>query len=512
MRATLILCTALALAAAAPVWADDALPQPVVDALRLAGVPAASLSAVALPLGHRSRAWRYQAERPMQPASTMKLVTSVVALDRLRATHRGYTEFRTAAPLLNGTLQGDLVLKGGADPDLSVPVFWDLLQELRLKGVQTIDGDLIVDRTRFRPSRIDQGLLPFDDAAEFPYNVIPDALLLGGGLLPMALQADASGAVRAATVPPLVGIAFDSRMSLSDKPCTDWNDDWLPATVLPATEVNGVTRIELHGSFPRNCTQRVALQLIDRQLLTAQLFRSLWQGMGGTWSGQIRAVADAPAATSPDALTSSLTAMRVLVRHDARPWGEVLRPMNKQSDNAITRLLFLELGAMSAKAGTALTAPTTLDVAKAEVLRWFAAHRIDTRGLVLDNGSGLSRSARITPLQMAQMLREAWSDPQAPDLLASLPVAGVDGTMRRRLKDSRATGVARLKSGTLRNVTAVAGVVADERGRPWAVAAMVNDDHAAKARPALDALIDGIARFGPQGRMPMRVGPQGNGP
>ncbi|MDQ2777943.1 MAG: D-alanyl-D-alanine carboxypeptidase, partial [Pseudomonadota bacterium] len=482
-----------------------------------AGIPASALAAVALPLGHRGRPWRVQPDRAMQPASTMKLVTSVVALDRLRATHRGYTEFRSAAPLQGGVLRGALVLKGGADPDLSVPVFWDLLQDLRLHGVQSIEGDLIVDRTRFHPSRIDQGLVPFDEAFEFPSNVIPDALLLAGDLLPMALHAGANGAVRGVTVPLLAGVAFDSRMGLSDKPCKDWDDDWLPATVTTTEDSKGsASRIELHGSFPRNCTQRVALQLIDRQVLTEQLFRSLWQGMGGSWNGRARERPDARtgAAADPSA-AAEIAAERVLARHDARPWGEVLRPMNKQSDNAIARLLFLELGAVADSAGTApasTSVTTTLEQARAETLRWFTAHHIDTRGLVLDNGSGLSRSARITPRQLAQLLRVAWSDPQAPDLLASLPVAGVDGTMRRRLKDSAATGVARLKSGTLRNVTAVAGIVADDKGRPWAVAALVNDDNAPRARAALDALIDGIARFGPHGRAPMRVGPQGNGP
>ncbi|MEO5733444.1 MAG: D-alanyl-D-alanine carboxypeptidase/D-alanyl-D-alanine-endopeptidase [Rubrivivax sp.] len=533
---TLAIPLSLWLAVALPARADDPLPPAVFTALQVAGVPPDALAGIVLPLGHRSRPWSVNANRAMQPASTMKLVTSIVALDRLRATHRGATEFRSSAPLVDGVLQGDLQLVGLADPDLSVPAFWDLLLSLRASGIHTIGGDLVVDRTRFRPARIDQNLPPFDEATEFPSNVIPDALLLAGNLLPMVLRSDANGALQAATVPPLEGVLFDSRMAANDKPCKDWNDDWLPAratATIPAEAADAmdgptpavsatarpVTRIELNGAYPRNCTQRVALQLIDRQELAERLFRSLWRAVGGRWDGRAREAAEP---LPPSAASALVAPSRLLARHEARPWGEVLRAMNKQSDNAIARLLLLELGAVAGApaerngsrtaVGAGGSSTTTLQAARAEVRRWLLAQRIDPTGMVVDNGSGLSRSERITPMQLASMLRVAWADPQAPDLLASLPVAGVDGTMRRRLKDSPAAGLARLKSGTLRNVTALAGIVVDNQGRPWAVALMVNHDNAARARPALDALIDGIARFGPHGRAPLPIGPKGNGP
>lgn len=488
------LCGLVVLCAAAPAVAQDALAPAVLQALRDADVPPEALAGVALPLGHHGRAWRRDATRPMQPGSSMKLLTSIVALERLGADHRGFTELRSAAPLdADGVLHGDLALVGGADPELSVPAFWALLLDLRQRGVRTIDGDLVLDRTRFVPARIDRGLPPFDEAPEFPYNVIPDALLLAGNLLPIELSAGTDG-VRAESVPALPGIRFDSRMALSDARCEDWDDGWRPATIDRAEPPITVT---LHGAFPRDCTQRVALQLVDRDVLAGQLFRSLWQGLGGQWRGAIREAAAAAGA-------------RVLARHDARPWGEVMRGMNKRSDNALTRLLFLELGAASPPPPGG--DDTSTRRAGAAVRGWLEAQRIDTAGLVLDNGSGLSRSARVTPLQLASALRVAAAGPRAPDLLATLPVAGVDGTMRRRLRDSPAAGVARLKTGTLRNVVALAGIVADAEGRTWAVALMVNHDNAGRARPALDALIDGIARSGPHGPPPLAVGPLGDGP
>ena len=176
---TALLALAPALAAAAPALRDDALPPTVAAALAQAGLPEDALAAIALPLGTRwARAWQYRATQAMQPASTMKIVTSVVALDRLGPNHRGRTELFAAGAIEGELLAGDLVLKGGADPDLDLPALWQMLFDLRQRGVREIAGDLLLDRSLFRPARIDIGLAPFDESPESPYNMIPDALML----------------------------------------------------------------------------------------------------------------------------------------------------------------------------------------------------------------------------------------------------------------------------------------------------------------------------------------------
>ena len=495
--------------------AQDALPSAVQDALRSAGLPADALAAVALPLHPWARAWRHQAQRPMQPGSAMKLVTSVVALDRLGPNHRGFTELRSAAPLQEGTLQGDLVLKGGGDVELGPPQFWALLVDLQQAGVRHIAGDLLLDRTRYSPARTDLGLPPFDEAPEFAYNVIPDALMVAGNLLPLTLHASETG-VLAATVPRIEGIEFDSRMLLVDARCQDWHEQWQAAGVVSShgssqgstygstyRSTTGSTRITLNGAFPRDCTVRAALQLIDRNELTERLFRSLWLGLGGTWSGRARE-AQAPLDT------------RLLARRSGRPWGELLRHLNKSSDNTWTRLLYLELGVPDAAALPVLMAQetpqvATQDRAERSVRRWFAEHAIDDTGLVMDNGSGLSRSERISPWQLARLLQESFKGRNAAELQMSLPTAGVDGTLRNRLKNSPASGWARLKTGTLKNVVALAGYVNDGNGKPWAVAIMINHDDASRGRPVLDAWVEHIARHGPHPAASM-VGPQGESP
>ncbi|MBL8303379.1 MAG: D-alanyl-D-alanine carboxypeptidase/D-alanyl-D-alanine-endopeptidase [Ideonella sp.] len=469
----------LAACASVPPRAPAGLPPAVAGALQCARLPDSALgvqvAALDTPAGGPVLA--HQAERSMQPGSTMKIVTSVVALDRLGPNHRGYTELLTAAPQQGEVLLGDLVLRGGADPELELPQLWQMLQELRWQGVRRIDGDIVLDRRLFRPERPDLGLPPFDDSPEFPYNVVPDALNLGGSLVGLELRADGER-VQARLLPPLDGVEIDSRLALNDRPCRDWDDDWTTSRV--ETAPDGTVKLVLQGAFPRACTQRVTLQLFDRDLQAERQLRWLWQDMGGTWRGRVRSGATPPGA-------------RRIARHDARPWGELLRPLNKRSDNVYARLLYLSLGVADAAAHPELTSQALSD----RVVRdWFVRQGISTDGLVMDNGSGLSRSERIGARQMVEVLRAGLSGPNAADLLMSLPTVGVDGTMRNRQKDSVAAGRARLKSGTLRNVTAVAGTVTDVRGRVWLVAAMLNDEAAGSARRVLDVLVDWVARTG----------------
>lgn len=467
MRVALF-AVALLLAGCASTQVGD----PAQAALAKAGLPADSLGFVLQPLDGSRPALMRRADDPMAPGSTMKLVTAIVALDRLGINHRGRTELLAGTAPVNGAIDGPLILRGGADPDLDWPALWWLLRQLRESGVRDIRGGLVVDRTLFNPTRVDVGLPPFDESPEFGYNVIPDALHLNGSLLDYELQSMATG-VTARALPALPGLSVDaSAMTLSSRPCKDWDEDWQPALRRPAGDGWALT---LQGAFPANCRQRAPLQLVDRQWLVTTAVRQFWRELGGTIGA-----GDVEAAAPPGAV--------VLATHRGRPLAEMLRGVMKSSDNALTRLVYLQLGAKAAQPGE-----PTQAAAERTVRAWFAAHGLDDRGLVLDNGSGLSRRERISPAQLAGLLRVAHAGPQSPELLATLPVAGVDGTMSRRLKNSPAAGVARLKTGTLRDAVGLAGFVPDATGRLWVFVAVVNHpEAAAKGRPVLDALVNWV--------------------
>ncbi|GAP38498.1 D-alanyl-D-alanine carboxypeptidase/D-alanyl-D-alanine endopeptidase [Piscinibacter sakaiensis] len=474
------------------------LPPAVRQALQCAGLPEEALAVLVSPRdapatragdvgpraatgGRAAAGWSHQPDRAMQPASAMKVLTSVVALERLGPAHRGSTELLSAAPLQDGRLAGDLVLRGGADPELDLPEAWALLQALRAQGVREIAGDLVLDRSLFQPERLDLGVPPFDDQPEFPYNVIPDALQFTGNLMGLVLSAD-DRRVTVRLEPPVDGVEIDNRLVLADElPCPRWEDGWTPPQATAGAD--GRVRLQLSGRFPRQCRQQQAMQLYERDLQAEHQIRWLWQGLGGQWTGRLRSGATPPGA-------------RLLARHLSRPWSELLHPVNKQSNNVYARLLYLSLGALAPVDGA--PAGDTLARSAAVVDAWLDRQGIDRTGLVMDNGSGLSRRERISARQLVEALRAGLAASTGPELLASLPLAGVDGTMRNRLKGGPAQARARLKTGALRNAAAIAGVVSDRSGRDWLVAAMVNDEHGggSAGRRVLDPLVEWIVRTG----------------
>lgn len=485
----LIALLALPALTLAPI-AQAGLPAPMLEALAKAQIPPEAVGVILMPADPRTRALPALAHREtqsMQPGSTMKVLTAAAALDRLGPNHKGRTDLLADAPVQGGVLTGPLYLRGGADPDLDWASLWQLLGALRDRGIHTLGAGVVVDRTLFRPARADLGAPPFDESPEWAYNTIPDALQLNGSVLAFGFESDQQALV-ARTLPRLPEVRLDSSaVQLTDVPCADWEDDWQ----VPLVRVDGASaEIALRGAFPRDCRTQADLELLDRQWVADRVLRQLWTQLGGQLQGGISEGATPPAA-------------RVLASHESRPLAEMLRGMVKRSDNALTRLTFLRLGVPLAELDPSLT---TQQAGARAVQDWLRTQRIDSAGVVLDNGSGLSRSERLTPLQLGLILRAAQAGPWAPEFTSTLPIAGVDGTMRNRLKNSPAAGRARIKTGTLANVVGVAGYVPNRSGRLWVVVGLINHDKAGAGRPALDALIDWVARsritLPPVGRRP----------
>lgn len=464
--------------------AGSDIPDGAAAQLTSAGLPLSSLAFVVMRPEDGATVWSATPRRPMQPASTMKLLTSAVALDSLGRAYRSRSELRSSAPVQGNTLAGDLVLRGLGDTDLDVDAFRAMLQTLRNQGIEDIRGDFLLDRSWTAPERPYLGVPPFDETPEFRYNVIPDAISLNANLVQLEMVAKADAlTVRMTT--RLDGVSLNSTLTLGDRACADWEDGWLTPVV--STAADGSQRIELRGEFPRNCVATTQVNVLDRTVFADHLFRTLWHELGGRFSGVTRE------ATGPrDA--------KVLAEHRSRPLSELLRDINKRSDNPVTRLTYLALSPNAPRENTTTETgandrePTTVASARV-VRRWLRDNRIDDTGLILENGSGLSRIETIQPQQLAEVLRVALHRPWAPEFLASLPVAGLDGGLQRRLTQPALAGVARLKTGTLRDVTALAGYVPDRNGRNLIVVAMVNHPAASSkvARPALDALIEAVS-------------------
>lgn len=465
--------------------AQAALPEPVAKALEAAAIAPESVGAIVI--RGDTLVLDHYPERAMQPASTMKLVTTMAGLELLGPVFRGRTELLSAAEVKGDALKGDLVLRGGADFDLSAFELERMLQKLRNRGIRRIEGNLVVDRTLFTPTRLDIGVPPFDESPEAYYNVIPDAALVNANMLDLDIRST-DKAIKVAVYPQLDRVRVTSEMKLVDGECDKWEEGWqLPEVRLDADKLNVVLR----GTFPKSCSATNSVNVIDRQEYVGRAFRAAWKRLGGTLGGKVTE------GRAPEGA-------ELLAQHVSRTLPEIVRDTNKPSDNLFARTIFLSLGALEPDTAlgshpiAGIEAQTTLVRADATVRAWLRARGIGDDGLVLENGSGLSRLERITPLQMAGVLQAALKSNWLPEFAASLPIVGVDGTMRRRLNGSPAAQRGRLKTGTLRNVVAVAGYVPDALGRQCVVVAFVNDERAGNGngRAVIDALVDWVARGG----------------
>jgi len=458
----------LLFAAAIPhAGAQAGFPPPVAAALAATKIPAAGTAAFVQEVGAPRAVLSVNPALAMNPASVMKLVTTYAALELLGPAYRWKTEAYTSVPVREGVLEGDLVLKGYGDPKLDLEAFWMLLRALRGKGLRDIRGDLILDRSYFERAPGDAGR--FDGDMFRPYNVLPDALLLNFKSLRFAFVPEPErGDVRLYVEPRPPALEVVNVLRLIEGACPQGQAfrDILKATFDPAKQ-----RAIFAGRYPASCGEKeLNVALLEANDHAAGMMRQLWMEMGGTWTGAAR-----EGMLPPGALLLHAT--------DSAALAEIVRDTNKFSNNVMARHLFLTLGAE--RAGP----PANSEKATAAIKAWIAGKGISAPELVMENGSGLSRIERISAANLANLLQAAWRSPVMPELIASLPVAAVDGTMRRRLKGEGVAGQAHIKTGLLSEVRAMAGYVLSRSGRRHVVVMLINDANAHQGQPAMDALL-----------------------
>ncbi len=436
------------------------LPTEVEAALDQAKLPRDALVAVVQEVGASSTRVNWQPQKLVNPASLAKLITTSAALDLLGPAWTWSTPVWLQGNLQNGVLEGNLHIKGSGDPKLVLERLWLLLRRVQQLGVREIRGDIVLDRSAFAVPEQNPG--DFDGEALRPYNASADALLLNYKSVVMTFTPlPLKGIVMVATDPALHGVKADTSLPLSNAPC----DDWRGALKADFTDP---TRIKLNGSFSTACGEKQwAVAYADPKSYNERVLRGMWLDMGGKLGGVVRDGA-APVNVAPT--------FEVL----SPPLAEVVRDINKFSNNVMAQQLFLSLALVQRGQGT-------VEVAR-ELTRQWLTERLGevARTALIDNGSGLSRDARVTAQMMARLLQVAWASPTMPELLSSLPVVGVDGTLRR---SKAPAGRAHLKTGSLRDVMGVAGVVVSNTGRRYVLVAIVNHPNANAARPALDALV-----------------------
>lgn len=469
MRFTILFLAAWFTALVPAAASSAAPPEPVARALARAGIPQNATAFYVHEIGAPHPLLALHADRALNPASTIKLLTTYAALELLGPAYTWPTEAYVTGHLAQGVLAGDLILKGYGDPKLALENFWLLLRDLRARGLREIRGDLVLDRSYFASALANASAL--DDKPMQPYNTAPDALLLNFKSVRLQFVPDPKArAVRIIAEPDLPPVRIVNDLVLDGARCGYWES----RLIHDLQDGRAAARLRFAGRFAAACGEHERyFSVLGPNEYAHGLFQVLWRELGGTFSGGVR-----EAEAGPEA--------QLFYARKSQPLAETVRDINKFSNNVMARQLFLTLGA------AAEGAPATTEKSVRAILRWLHDKGLAFPELVLENGSGLSRIERLSAKSLGQLLLTAYRSPLMSELIASLPLAAADGTMKKRFNGAGVAGRAHIKTGSLDDVRAIAGYLLDQKGRRMVVVFMVNHKNAHNAHPVEDALLDWV--------------------
>ncbi len=486
--------TLLGLGGVCGLAAAQNLPPAVEAAMLRANLPRDAVTLLVVDAeGRQAPRLSHRASVPVNPASVMKLVTTYAALDLLGPAYSWRTPVYIEGAVRDGTLYGNLYIRGLGDPKLVTERLWLLLRRVQGLGVRQIAGDIVLDRSAFDVTETDPG--SFDGEPLRPYNAAPDALLLNFKSVSMTFVPDRG--IRTAQVhfePPLAGVDMQASVPLSNGECGDYRAALKADFADPA-------RIRFAGTYPASCAEKTwSVAYVEPKTFGLRAIGGLWREMGGQLAGTVREGRVPSMANGIGNGAGPELLPEPVFELSSAPLAEIIRDINKYSNNVMAQQLFLTLSlaapspapAPNGQRPAAGSTPRATDEASRAVLRRWWLERIGPEDVpVVDNGSGLSRRTLITAQGLGRMLQTAYRSPLMPDLMASLPLNGVDGTLRNR---RTLAGSAHLKTGSLRDVTALAGYVHAASGRRYVLVAIANHPSAEAARPVFDALLEWTMR------------------
>ena len=431
--------------------ASNELPASITKVLRTHGIPTNDVSLYISRVSAASPALALNESVPRNPASVMKLLTSLVALDTLGPDYQWRTEAYIKGSLTDGILAGDLILKGYGDPYLTPERFWQLLHGLRERGIRLIQGDLIIDNSYFVATTERRG--DFDGRPRRAYNALPHPLSLNFQATEVHLVSDQTEeTVHAFTYPPLANLEIHNQMKWVSGPCQKQH---LRPKVHLAEHKMGA-RLKIQGSYSKNCPEWSNPYLVmDPDDHIAGAFNAIWNEMGGKLKGIVK----------PGIIPRKAKLFHSI---ESRPLAEVIRGMNKFSNNLMSRMLLLTMSAETRGA------PARIEHGQSLIADWLGSLKFPSAMVRVSNGAGLSRNAQISAQTIGHLLQMAFEGPLMPEFMSSLPIVGIDGTMRQRLRKTGLAGRAHIKTGSLNDVSSMAGYVQDRHNQRWVVTLIIN--------------------------------------
>ncbi len=472
---------------------------------------------------------QHQATLPRTPASTMKLVPSFIALDTLGGDFVWHTRVYHTGIIIGERLHGDLIVQGSGDPKMTHERLQQLLYQVQKAGIRHINGDIIIDSAIF--DKVSKDPAAFDNSPLRPYNASPDGFLVSFSTIGIQSQPLNEGQAQLTYTPKLANYQLPNTVNIRSAACGQ-------ALYSLAPQWQS-TKLTLNNDLPNSCGEHMFyVAYPDAKDFATRVLAGKWQELGNTLSGKVIAQ-EAPYQSSKKAkATRGLAALPVsplpLVSYPSLSLTKQIYDINHFSNNVMTEQVALSLDAYghgkanvsnpkitgnnetnktaaemvdsktSAKKTTSLyqfgqPASTNYPTALQTMTQWWQ-NNLSTPPPHLTNGSGLCRDCTVTAENLNELLTYAYSHPSFGAYVNSLGIAGVSGTIAahsERLPESAATGRAWIKTGTLNNVTSMAGYVKGLSGQDYVVVGLINSEQALNAytaRPVLDAMLDWTAQ------------------
>lgn len=427
--------------------------------------------------------WAWDPDELLAPASVTKVITTAAALSKLGATWRFHTWVLYDGEInKEGTLEGNLYIKGGGDPTFVVEKAWKIVQDIKRKGIKEIKGDIVFDDTYFDREHLITGWDKRTDIAAGPSYFAPiGAFTLNnntaGLVIEPGLEAGEPARVYFEVESPK-HLLIESEATTVPKGRRPWLE--IERDVDPKTFT---VTFKIKGDVPLGSDPEVHYRTVGNPLaFTISAFEKVVRDERLKFTGKIRvAEAPKPGAGPKDA--------KLIADLASPPLHEVANHTNKYSSNLMAEQILKALGA------EAKGLPGTTTKGVAVVADYLQGIGVPSGTYTMVNGSGLARDTRFTPAQINAVLLDMYKNPKlSPEFMASLAVGGVDGTLRRRF-DELGDGMARGKTGSINSVNCVAGYARGSDGDLYVFTILANDVSKGRAaRSIQDQVVDAIMK------------------
>ncbi len=424
------------------------------------------------------RIFGYNAEKRFVPASNMKLFTTAAALLVLSPDFRWETRLLMDGPVISGTLHGDIIVEGSGDPTISgyfhdgdvLHVFRQWADKLKERGVRQIAGDLVIDNSAFTGRPYGTG---WDMDTTSCFGAPRDAFTFNNNCIQLDITPPArAGEETLFAMEP----ATDYVRLVRD--ITSRKDAGVDTVNLEYTTQRTLSVTGSIGPGNRMITRYVAVN--HPACFGGFVFRETLEATGITVEGDILCARNCPKTVDVRARREKGAWKIVSVYHSPR-LAEIIKVVNKLSNNLYAELLLLATGRAAGATGTGGSAAAALAVLRRA--------GVDTSSVIMVDGSGLSRHDLVTPDSVARLLTIMAEGPHSRCFIDSLPIMSVDGTLGVRLKGSRAAERIRAKTGTMTHIRGLSGYLTTMKGERLAFSIFSNNH---VTTPAVDAATDRI--------------------